>query len=225
MSSHEEFSAFDRGLSRPDTLPLPPFSGYPAFKRTCDIVGALALGILILPLVLLTALMIRRDGGSAFYFQERVGRGGQVFRFWKLRTMVPDAEAALAQYLQKNPDARAEWDLNQKLRHDPRVTSIGHFLRKHSIDELPQLWNVLRGDMSLVGPRPILVSQRRLYPGALYGNCRPGLTGLWQVTERHLSAFSERARLDRIYAEQVSLRTDLWIMILTLRPLLAGTGC
>jgi lipopolysaccharide/colanic/teichoic acid biosynthesis glycosyltransferase len=139
--------------------------------------------------------------------------------------MVLDADEALVRYLERDPQAKAEWDRTQKLRRDPRVTWIGRFLRKHSIDELPQLWNVLTGDMSLVGPRPILVNQRSLYPGTLYGGLGPGITGLWQVTDRHLSAFSDRAHLDRLYAERVSLRTDVTIMLRTLRPLFVGTGC
>lgn len=203
----------------------PPIFIYPALKRTIDIVGALAVGLLILPLLLVFVLLIRMGGGTAFFSQERLGRGGQVFRFWKLRTMVPDAERALARYLEGNPEAREEWERTQKLRHDPRVTPVGRFLRKYSLDELPQLWNVLRGDMSLIGPRPMFVSQRELYPGVLYGDVRPGITGLWQVTDRNQCAFADRARFDQIYAERMSLRTDAWIVMRTFRAVFSGTGC
>jgi lipopolysaccharide/colanic/teichoic acid biosynthesis glycosyltransferase len=225
MSSHEEFTTLERPSSRPTTLPLAAPTFYPVVKRSYDILGALFLGILVLPFLLVAAMLVRFDGGPALYYQERVGRGGRIFRFWKLRTMVLDADEALVRYLERDPQAKAEWDRTQKLRRDPRVTWIGRFLRKHSIDELPQLWNVLTGDMSLVGPRPILVNQRSLYPGTLYGGLGPGITGLWQVTDRHLSAFSDRAHLDRLYAERVSLRTDVTIMLRTLRPLFVGTGC
>lgn len=225
MSSNEEFTTLAGRASRPNTLPLAPSTRYLVIKRTYDVLGALLLALLVLPLLLVAAFLIRLDGGTALYCQERLGRGGRVFRFWKLRTMVPQAEEALVRHLERDPTATAEWECTQKLRRDPRVTWIGRFLRKHSIDELPQLWNVLNGDMSLVGPRPILVNQRSLYPGTLYGDLRPGITGLWQVTDRHLSAFADRAHLDRIYAEQVSLRMDALIMLRTLRPLFAGTGC
>lgn len=202
-----------------------PIAIYPAVKRAIDIVGALALGLLILPLLLVLVLLIRRGGGTALFTQQRLGRGGRIFRFWKLRTMVPDAEGALARYLEENAEARAEWSLTQKLRHDPRVTPVGRFLRKYSLDELPQLWNVLIGDMSLIGPRPMFVNQRELYPGVLYGDAVPGITGLWQVTDRNQCAFAERARFDRMYAEQMSLRTDAWIVMRTFRAVFNGTGC
>ncbi|WIY54202.1 sugar transferase [Devosia sp. YIM 151766] len=225
MSSHEEFTTLAGHASRQTILPLAPSTGYLVIKRAYDILGALLLALLVLPLLLVIAFLIRLDGGTALYYQERLGRDGKIFRFWKLRTMVPQAEEALVRHLERDPKAKAEWDRTQKLRCDPRVTRIGRLLRKHSIDELPQLWNVLIGDMSLVGPRPIMVNQQSLYPGTLYGDLRPGITGLWQVTDRHLSAFADRARLDRIYAEQVSLRTDALIMLRTLRPLFVGTGC
>ena len=202
-----------------------PIAVYPAVKRAIDIAGALVLGLLVLPLLLAIVLLIRRGGGPALFYQQRLGRGGRVFRFWKLRTMVPDAEAALSRYLEGNPEAREEWQRTQKLRHDPRVTPLGRFLRKYSLDELPQLWNVLRGDMSLIGPRPMFVNQRALYPGVLYGDVRPGITGLWQVTDRNRCAFADRARFDEIYAQRMSLRTDAWIVLLTIRAVCSGTGC
>ena len=130
--------------------------------------------VILVPLIML-------DGGSPIYFQKRIGLNGKKFRMWKLRSMVPNADRALAAYLEENPEARAEWDHSQKLRHDPRITRVGLFIRKSSLDELPQLWNVIKGDMSLVGPRPMMMSQRRMYPGTAYYALRPGITGFWQI--------------------------------------------
>jgi exopolysaccharide production protein ExoY len=196
-----------------------------ALKRAVDVLGAAAILLMLSPVFLFLVAAIKLEGGPAFYNQRRVGRHGRVFRCWKFRTMVPNAEQLLEEILATDAEAQAEYAQFFKLRKDPRITRIGRTLRKTSLDELPQLYNILIGDMSLVGPRPILVNQRPLYPGALYGDLRPGITGLWQVTDRHLSAFTDRARLDRVYAEQVSLRTDVLIMFRTVRPLVAGTGC
>src|SRR5690606_15201836 len=129
---------------------------YPALKRAMDLAGGLVVLVLIAPVLVVLVLIVRSDGGPAFYGQPRLGRGGAVFMLWKLRTMVPNAEEALECHLAQNPQARAEWDRTQKLREDPRVTPVGRFLRKYSLDELPQIWNVLAGDMSLGGPRPML---------------------------------------------------------------------
>ncbi|MGN6487367.1 MAG: sugar transferase [Devosia sp.] len=204
---------------------LHPIFTYAWTKRAIDIAGALALGLLASPLLVALVLLIRADGGAAFFSQQRLGCGGRVFRFWKLRTMVPDAELALSRYLEENAEAREEWNRTQKLRHDPRVTSLGRLLRKYSLDELPQLWNVLCGDMSLIGPRPMFVTQRELYPGVLYGDVRPGITGLWQVTDRNQCSFAERAQFDQTYAERMSLGTDAWIALRTVRAVFKGTGC
>lgn len=201
------------------------YSGYLAVKRLVDVVVASLLCLFFLPLVFLLVLLVRGDGGAAFYSQQRLGQGGRPFRFWKLRTMVPNADEALAHYLAENPEARQEWDRTQKLRQDPRVTPIGRFLRKYSLDELPQLWNVVRGDMSLIGPRPMFPAQRDLYPGVLYGNLRPGITGLWQVTERNQCSFADRAHFDHVYAQRLSLKTDAWIAMRTFLVVFGGTGC
>ena len=198
---------------------------YVVIKRVIDILGATALGLFLLPLMAIIAIFIRLNGSTVFFCQKRLGRYGAEFRFWKFRTMVPDAERALADYLAQHPEAKLEWDRTQKLRDDPRVTRIGRILRKYSFDELPQLYNVLMGDMSLIGPRPMFPQQRDLYPGVLYGNLRPGITGLWQVKDRHASAFADRARYDQLYAEKLSFRTDAWIMLCTIRVVFVGTGC
>ena len=194
-------------------------------KRWLDLVFVLAAAPLALPLVLALAFLVRRDGGPAFFLQERVGRDGRVFRILKLRSMVVDAEARLEAHLDADPALRAEWDANQKLRNDPRITAVGRFLRRSSLDELPQLWNVLRGEMSVVGPRPMLPEQRELYPGRAYYRMRPGITGPWQVSDRNAVSFADRARFDADYAGRMSLPTDVVIMLLTVRTMLRGTGC
>jgi lipopolysaccharide/colanic/teichoic acid biosynthesis glycosyltransferase len=144
---------------------------------------------------------------------------------WKLRSMVANADQLLSVYLAENPDARIEWDHSQKLRYDPRITRVGRIIRKTSLDELPQLWNVLRGDMSLVGPRPMMVDQQELYPGTAYYALRPGITGFWQVSVRNESSFSERAHFDADYLGRMSFVTDLKVLARTVSVVLNGTGC
>ena len=177
-----------------------------------------------LPVIVIGALFVMTDGQSPFYRQERVGRNGRIFWIWKLRTMVVDADAKLESYLAANPQARAEWDATQKLKRDPRITLVGRVLRKTSLDELPQIFNVLRGEMSLVGPRPMMVSQQDLYDGDGYYVMRPGLTGLWQVSARNNSHFVDRVHYDNVYASTVSLRTDLLVLMRTVGVVLRGTG-
>ena len=179
----------------------------------------------MLPLVALCALLVMLDGGSPFYSQKRVGRGGRIFRMWKLRSMAVDAEDRLEELLASDPALRREWDHSQKLRHDPRITPVGRVLRKSSIDELPQLFNVLTGEMSLVGPRPMMPEQQSLYPGDSYYRLRPGLTGLWQVSQRNLTSFADRAQFDTAYDQRLSLADDLRLMLATVRVILRGTGC
>ena len=198
---------------------------YDVGKRLVDLALVAVGGPFFLPLIVILVVLVRLDGGPAFYLQPRIGQHGRVFRLWKLRSMVPNAEAALATYLDSNPDARAEWDSTQKLRHDPRLTLIGGFLRRYSLDELPQLWNVLIGDMSLVGPRPMMPSQRLLYPGTAYYDLRPGLTGLWQISERNNCTFAERAAYDNRYAQIVSVGVDFAVLVKTLGVVFRGTGC
>ena len=198
---------------------------YEVGKRLVDLALVAVGGPFFLPLIMILVVLVRLDGGPAFYLQPRIGKHGRVFRLWKLRSMVPNAEAALATYLDSNPDARAEWDSTQKLRHDPRLTLIGGFLRRYSLDELPQLWNVLIGDMSLVGPRPMMPSQRLLYPGTAYYDLRPGLTGLWQISERNNCTFAERAAYDNRYAQSVSVGVDFAVLVRTVSVVFRGTGC
>lgn len=174
-------------------------------------------------LIALAMLIIERH--NPFYSQLRVGRGGSAFRIWKLRTMVPNADELLESHLAANPAARAEWDRSQKLTHDPRITAVGRFLRQTSLDELPQLWNVLTGDMSLVGPRPMMLDQQKMYPSNAYYRLRPGVTGPWQVSARHRSAFADRARFDDAYDANLTLRGDIALLMRTVRVVVRGTGC
>ena len=195
-----------------------------AFKRVIDVVSILAAGLLVLPIIAVMALVVMLDGHNPFYSQKRIGHGGRVFRMWKMRTMVPNAKAKLEAYLEKNPDARLEWDATQKLKNDPRVTRVGRILRKTSLDELPQLFNVLIGDMSLVGPRPMMIEQKDLYHGKGYYNVRPGITGLWQVSDRNDCTFHERVLFDDAYDQDLSLKMDLSILWRTVGVVIRGTG-
>ena len=195
-----------------------------ALKRGLDIALVLAAAPIVLPLLLLLALFAARDGHSPFYRQARVGRGGRSFMLLKLRSMVPEADALLARHLAQDPAAAAEWARCQKLARDPRITPIGRILRRSSLDELPQLWNVLVGDMALVGPRPMLPDQQPLYTGTAYYRLRPGLTGLWQISERHTSAFTDRAGYDTDYAARLTFGLDLAILARTVGVVLRQTG-
>ncbi len=192
-------------------------------KRLMDLSIALTTLLLLAPLLGLAALAIRLTlGGPVLYRQLRVGLGGRTFLCYKFRTMVLDADEVLRRHLESNPEAEAEWLATQKLKNDPRVTPLGHLLRKSSIDELPQLLNVLRGDMSCVGPRPIVVSEIERY-GAYaheYMSARPGLTGLWQVSGRNQLPYRDRVALDRVYVRRWSLALDLMILLRTIPAVL-----
>jgi len=193
-------------------------------KRLFDLVLVLASLPIVVPVVLILALLVALDGGLPFYRQTRIGRNGRIFTMWKLRSMVPDAEHRLEQHLDTDDSARAEWNCTQKLKDDPRITTFGRVLRKSSMDELPQLWNVLRGDMSLIGPRPMMPEQQELYPGPIYYGMRPGITGLWQISDRNECAFEARATYDMRYCHSVSFFSDLSILMQTVRVVLRGTG-
>lgn len=194
------------------------------FKRFLDITLIILALPVAVPLILVMALLVARDGASPFYTQARIGRGARVFRMLKIRTMVPDADGLLAACLAADPEARREWDETQKLKCDPRITRIGRILRKTSLDELPQLWNVLKGDMSIVGPRPMMVDQQELYPGQAYYLLRPGITGPWQVSDRNEGSFAGRAAYDANYHADLSLATDLSILIRTVSVVVRRTG-
>ena len=193
-------------------------------KRGLDIFLVVLFVPIILPLVGILALFVWRDGGNPFYKQWRVGLDGRAFLMWKLRSMVSDADGQLESYLAANPAAREEWNRTQKLAHDPRITRFGRFLRRTSLDELPQLWNVLKGDMSLVGPRPMMPCQQILYPGSAYFRLRPGVTGFWQISSRNRSSFADRAKFDSAYERRLSLQTDLRVLLGTVQVVLRCTG-
>mgnify|MGYP000353483124 CR=1 FL=1 len=194
------------------------------FKRLLDICFVIIVAPIAAPLILLAAILVAADGHSPFFLQQRVGKAGRVFGMVKLRTMVPGADAVLDDYLGRNPEALAEWNHSQKLRKDPRITKVGRFLRKSSLDELPQLWNVLTGTMSVVGPRPITEAQRALYPGRAYYSLQPGITGLWQVSKRNDCSFKDRSLIDDQYAGSLSFREDLSILVLTVGVVVRCTG-
>lgn len=204
---------------------LVPAGSYRRWAKRClDLAIVLVASVPVALTVALLALVVMKDGKSPFYVQPRVGRSGKLFAMWKLRTMVVDADKTLEGYLAGNPSARIEWDRHQKLVNDPRVTPIGRFLRMSSLDELPQLWNVLKGEMSIVGPRPIMVSQRSLYPGNEYYAMRPGVTGFWQVSERNETSFFERADYDQRYYRAMSLGTDIGVILRTVKVVVKATG-
>jgi undecaprenyl-phosphate galactose phosphotransferase len=197
-------------------------------KRAMDLVGCITALVLLLPLLFTVAYLIsREDGGPVFFGQNRVGRGGKEFRCWKFRTMVVDAEAQMARWEQENPVLLARYrESNFKLRADPRVTRIGSWLRRTSIDEFPQLFNVLLGQMSLVGPRPLLPRELPDYGLVinLYERVRPGITGLWQISGRSHTTFAERVSYDEWYIKNWTVWYDLVIMLQTAWVLLRGEG-
>ncbi|MGB7270974.1 MAG: sugar transferase [Albidovulum sp.] len=193
-------------------------------KRCFDLFAVAVASVIVIPLIVIMAIIVGLEGKNPFYTSDRVGRGGKTFRMLKLRTMVENADKQLADYLEQNPEARIEWDTTQKLKFDPRTTATGRFLRKTSLDELPQLWNVIVGDMSLVGPRPMMPSQRAIYEGLAYYGLRPGLTGLWQISDRNESGFYKRAEYDTLYDEKLSFLTDMTTLIKTVGTVMRGTG-
>lgn len=197
-----------------------------SIKRAFDIFASLGTLIFLSPVLAVILFAIRRDGGPAFFSQKRLGANGEVFGCLKFRTMVIDAETKLEEILATDPEREAQWRAYQKLDNDPRITAVGKFLRKSSLDELPQLINVLKGDMSLVGPRPMTLDQQECYGEALaeYKRVRPGLTGLWQVNGRNETTFEERARLDRYYVHNWSLWRDAVIIVRTVREVLFSSG-
>lgn len=184
-----------------------------AFDRFMAFVGL----VMLAPVFLFLMFMVRRDGGKAFYNQSRLGRNGTPFKCWKFRSMVTNADEVLKEILEKDPEARAEWDRDFKLKNDPRITKIGNFLRKSSLDEIPQLYNVLIGDMSIVGPRPIVKAEEVYYGDRMehYLAVRPGITGLWQVSGRNDVTYEQRVALDTWYVENWSIWNDLVIIFKT----------
>jgi undecaprenyl-phosphate galactose phosphotransferase len=202
-------------------LPLPRL-----VKRSFDMIIAGTALVVLAPVFAFVALAIRRDGGPAFFKQNRVGQKGELFNCYKFRSMRVDAEESLKQYLAANPAAAREWHQFQKLQNDVRITSFGHFIRRTSIDELPQLINVFKGEMSLVGPRPCTPGQQDFYAEDLsfYESVRPGITGPWQVSGRNRLTFQERVHLESWYARNWSLWMDIVILLKTVPTLLKKDG-
>lgn len=194
-------------------------------KRLIDICFVLITLPFSITMIGLCALALWFEGGNPFYTQARLGKNGKRFHILKLRTMVSDADAVLEDYLSRDPEMRREWDELQKLRNDPRVTPVGAFLRKTSLDELPQLANVLLGDMSLVGPRPMMVDQLGMYgdPSAYFA-LKPGITGLWQVSARNSAKFSYRNQIDGDYERALTMKLDITILFKTIGVVLRPTG-
>ena len=203
-----------------------PTGGAAVAKRVLDVVGAIVLGLVFAPLILTIIFLMRKSGGSVIYRHRRVGRGGQMFSCLKFRTMVPNADQVLRDLLERDPDLRAEWIRDHKLRNDPRVTRLGRFLRRTSLDELPQILNVLRGEMSLVGPRPVVREELLRYGRNVgtYLSAKPGITGLWQVTGRNDTDYRRRVVLDTYYVRNQGILLDLFILIKTTGVVLGGTG-
>jgi exopolysaccharide production protein ExoY len=197
-----------------------------AGKRLFDIVMALVGLVAAAPVILVLSLVIATDGGSPIYSQSRVGRDGRLFRCLKLRSMTMNSAERLREILATDPEALAEWTASQKLTNDPRITRLGQFLRKSSLDELPQLWNVLRGDMSMVGPRPVVPDELARYGthAQAYLRLRPGATGAWQVSARNAISYDERVRMDVDYEHGLSFSGDMAILVKTLGVVVAATG-
>jgi Undecaprenyl-phosphate galactose phosphotransferase WbaP len=200
---------------------------YRVIKRGLDLLLIVALSPILLPLLLLVALLVRLSSpGAVFFSHRRIRRHGEFFSMWKFRTMCVNSAEVLENYLQSHPEARAEWLKSHKLVRDPRVTRIGTFLRQSSLDELPQLWNVLTGTMSLVGPRPIVAAEVEKYGRFFADYClvKPGVTGLWQVSGRSRVTYPERVQLDRKYAHNWSLHRDAFILARTLSSVVNHDG-
>lgn len=198
-----------------------------AAKRVVDIIVALSFFVSFSWLFVLIGLIVfLTSGAPIIYSQPRLGKNGREFRFYKFRSMVPNSGSILAEFLESNPAAMQEWTDFQKLEADPRITRVGMFLRKTSLDELPQFWNVLRGDMSLVGPRPCMVDQKDLYGNfwSHYSSVRPGLTGLWQVSGRNKLSYKKRVALDVAYVERLSVLEDCKIFVKTIWVVLIASG-
>lgn len=197
-------------------------------KRLVDVALVLLAAPVVVPLLAVIILISWAESGSPLFIQRRIGRGAREFRCWKIRTMVKDADAVLARLMAQNAAVAREWAVNQKLARDPRITRFGRFLRKSSLDELPQLLNVLNGTMSLVGPRPFTPEQKSLYAegraDASYYSLRPGLSGLWQVSRRNAGSFGERAHYDEDYSIRMCLSFDLEILWRTFAVVLRSTG-
>ena len=199
-----------------------------AVKRTIDLAAATLLMLFLLPLIAIISLSILLESGfPVFYCDRRLGCEVKIFNMWKFRTMARNSAEALDRYLATNPELRGEWNQYQKLRNDPRITRVGRVLRKTSLDELPQLWNVIKGQMSLVGPRPRLLEAdvpKYQVANSLYGKATPGLTGLWQVSGRNQTTYEERIAFDAHYIRNWSVWMDIYLLAKTIGVVITGDG-
>jgi Undecaprenyl-phosphate galactose phosphotransferase WbaP len=196
-------------------------------KRTIDLVCAVVLTLLLMPLMVLISLLVLGESGfPIFYSHQRLGREGKHFRLWKFRTMAKNSTEILNQCLSNSDEMRREWAAYHKLRNDPRITRVGKWLRKTSLDELPQLWNIIKGEMTLVGPRPIVDAEVSKYQEvySLYTKITPGLTGIWQVSGRNRTTYAERLAYDTYYVQNWSVWLDIYLLIKTVRVVLTGYG-
>ena len=195
-------------------------------KRAFDLVLGIVLLVMLSPLLGVLAIVVKGDSGPALFGHQRVGRNGRKFKCLKFRTMVVNADRVLRELLENDPAARAEWERDLKLKNDIRVTPVGRFLRRTSLDELPQLWNVVRGDMSLVGPRPIIDQELERYGDDVdyYLMAKPGMTGLWQVSGRSDTDYATRVSLDVAYVKSWTLSRDIAILFKTFRVVVQGSG-
>ena len=221
----EDFSSVGAGAV---VVPKASQSGWYARsgKRLFDLAFALLLLPFLLPVIAVLWVLARLEGGSGFYGHERDGKNGATFTCWKIRSMVCDANDRLSDLLESDPLARAEWESGQKLTNDPRITWFGAFVRRTSLDELPQIFNVLRGEMSFVGPRPVVGEELARYGSneGAYLRSKPGITGIWQVSGRNEVSYAQRVAFDAEYSENVSLGLDVSLILRTPASVLFATG-
>lgn len=195
--------------------------------RALDIMISVAALLFFSPVLLVVALIVKlQDGGSFFYSQRRLGLGGREFACHKFRSMLVDSQARLEQLLATDADARAEWARDHKLKQDPRITGFGRFIRKTSLDEFPQLFNVIKGEMSLVGPRPIVRDEIKKYGRTfpIYTSIKPGITGLWQISGRNNISYARRVAMDRYFAGRCTVGFYLYILVMTVPAILVQRG-
>jgi len=201
---------------------------YIIMKRFMDIIGGIIGIIILIPLIIIVYIgnMISKDSGSVFYIQRRIGANGKYFKIYKFRTMVVGADKKIRKYLKENPEEAREYEKYKKLKNDPRITKFGMFLRKTSIDEFPQFINVLKGEMSLVGPRPYLTKEKKEM-GKYYRHiikCKPGLTGIWQVSGRSNVTFTDRLEMDMEYIKTKNIKTDIKLIFKTFAKIFKKEG-
>ena len=225
--SYPKVQRFGPAVARVDQRIPAKLIRYRTVKRALDLLITFALLPVLLPLLLTVAALVAFSSpGPIFYSHRRIRRNSAFFSMWKFRTMCVNSAEVLERYLEKHPEARAEWNHTHKLRYDPRVTRIGQMLRRYSLDELPQIWNVLRGQMSLVGPRPIVAAEVEKYAERFeyYCKVKPGVTGLWQVSGRSKLTYAERVDLDCRYVDEWSLTLDGAILMRTIQAVFDREG-